>query len=142
MIKVYEIGTLERKRFGDVATVLHDITGGDFTVEDVYFDFGQGWKWTTIVCTDVDYQILNPVQHKAIIEGVEDEVLDEIIGAYFRLKAMDLRNLLTRFQEPDRETDGRVFNEMAKASRKLKREKITERLNALKEKHDAWKGAK
>ena len=76
-IKVYPQGTLERKRLGDFCTVLHDITGGKFEVQDIYFDLGQDWWWTTIVCKDQNYQILNPHQHGAITRGYEDECLDE-----------------------------------------------------------------
>lgn len=89
-IKVYPQGTLERKRLGDFCTVLHDITGGKFEVQDIYFDFGQDWKWTTIVCKDQNYQILNPRQHEEIITGYEDECIEEIVETYFDLKRQSL----------------------------------------------------
>ena len=89
-IKVYPQGTLERKRLGDFCTVLHDITGGKFEVQDIYFDLGQDWWWTTIVCKDQNYQILNPHQHGAITRGYEDECLDEIVETYFKLKRQSL----------------------------------------------------
>lgn len=89
-IKVYPQGTLERKRLGDFCTVLHDITGGKFEVQDIYFDLGQDWWWTTIVCKDQNYQILNPHQHNDIIKGYEDECIDEIVETYFKLKRQSL----------------------------------------------------
>lgn len=93
-IKVYPQGTLERKRLGDFCTVLHDITGGKFEVQDIYFDLGQDWWWTTIVCKDQNYQILNPNQHNDIIKGYEDECLEEIVETYFDIKKLSLKTAM------------------------------------------------
>ena len=93
-IKVYPQGTLERKRLGDFCTVLHDITGGRFEVQDIYFDLGQDWKWTTIVCKDQNYQILNPNQHNDVIKGYEDECIDEIVKSYFDIKKLSLKTAM------------------------------------------------
>ena len=93
-IKVYPQGTLERKRLGDFCTVLHDITGGSFEVQDIYFDFGQDWKWTTIVCTDQHYQVLYPRQQEDIIDGDEDECVDEIVKSYFDIKKLSLKTAM------------------------------------------------
>lgn len=93
-IKVYPQGTLERKRLGDFCTVLHDITGGSFEVQDIYFDLGQDWWWTTIVCKDQNYQILNPRQHGAITRGYEDECIDEIVKSYFDIKKLSLKTAM------------------------------------------------
>lgn len=46
---------------------------GQFEVKDIFFDFGQGWKWTTIVFCGGDqwssYQALNPKQQGMIVYG-------------------------------------------------------------------------
>lgn len=94
IITIYMHGTIERKRLGDVANVLEHWTGGKFEVDDVYFDYGQNWKWTTIVNRDVNYQILSPRQLEDIIRGHEDRCLDELVDTYFHLKKQSLENSL------------------------------------------------
>jgi len=45
-------------------------TGTTFTVGETYFDFGQDWKWTTILAVSPKYghyQALSPRAHEDII---------------------------------------------------------------------------
>lgn len=60
-----------------------------YTVTDVYFDFGQDWMWTTIVCDyttvledgrkyDGSYQILCPNDYSKILEAESSKELDNI----------------------------------------------------------------
>lgn len=49
-----------------------------YTVENVFFDYGQNWRWTTITAYDPNkesilcsYQALSPKQHKDILSGDE-----------------------------------------------------------------------
>lgn len=51
-------------------------------VEDVYYDYGQGWIWTTIVAyrTNSDtsitsWQLLNPARHEKIVFGDIDNII-------------------------------------------------------------------
>ena len=44
--------------------------GTRYHVADTYFDFGQGWRWTTIIATKPDgshYQALSPRDHQKIL---------------------------------------------------------------------------
>ena len=60
-----------------VAKMLEAVSANDaqYTVQDVYFDFGQDWMWTTICRRGYsECQILSPRQWKDIIfaETIED----------------------------------------------------------------------
>lgn len=78
MIKTYEHNTKEYKALDLVASILTDesIKGYEYKVKDVYFDFGQDWKWSTIVAHDKEstsdilrsWQVLNPKEHELIVE--------------------------------------------------------------------------
>lgn len=43
----------------------------NFRVQTVYFDFGQNWRWTTILAKsralNMDYQVLSPAQYEQIL---------------------------------------------------------------------------
>ena len=59
-------------------------TKSEYTVGDTYFDYGQGWRWTTILCKtprgDV-YQALNPREQGDILKGADPEAIaDEILA--------------------------------------------------------------
>lgn len=52
-----------------------------YYVGDTYFDFGQDWKWTTILAKTPrgdSYQALNPRQQEDILLATSDEELEEI----------------------------------------------------------------
>lgn len=63
----------EKQNFETVARlsqVICEETGAKYEVKDTYLDYGQGWKWTTIVYTQANgksYQILSPKQWKEIL---------------------------------------------------------------------------
>jgi len=72
-----------------VCTLLNSYTQADcvFYVEDTYFDYGQDWKWTTILCcpqnsTDFfhnyhKYQYLTPaVQQSIFLANTLDEIFN------------------------------------------------------------------
>lgn len=55
--------------------------GCRYTVEDVYFDYGQDWMWTTIVCykpNGDDYQVLYPNEHEKIVLETDNTTLFKI----------------------------------------------------------------
>ena len=49
-----------------------DARGTKYTVEDTYFDYGQDWKYTTLIAnasdTSFSYQALTPRQQRALLE--------------------------------------------------------------------------
>ena len=52
---------------------LESETGVRYAVENTYFDYGQNWKWTTIVAHGKDggrWQVLNPKEHGLITDGL------------------------------------------------------------------------
>lgn len=78
-IKVYGIGTAERDNLRRTADILNGLSpnGWFYHVGETYFDFGQDWKWTTIICEKTNgdsYQALNPVEHERIILADIDEL--------------------------------------------------------------------
>ena len=70
----FENGTDERFILDALADELnHLCSETSFTVEDVYFDYGQGWKWTTVVAHDAsgDWQALSPAEWSFALETGE-----------------------------------------------------------------------
>lgn len=85
-IRIWNPGTPEFARLERAAKILTEASPRKcvYKVENTYFDFGQGWTWTTLICYPPDngyeYQALNPVQHRKILEtGNLIETLAEII---------------------------------------------------------------
>ena len=68
--RVIEKGTEEYKRLEAIAAMLEAVSPNEakYVVEDVYFDYGQNWMWTTICRRGYsECQILDPVQWEYII---------------------------------------------------------------------------
>ena len=73
-IRTYDHDTDEYARLLTAARVLTAISPKHitYTVEDTYFDYGQGWMWTTIIANNPsstfgDYQVLCPRDHEKIL---------------------------------------------------------------------------
>ena len=71
-IKVYPKGTEEYRRLETVASELtkRSASGFTYSVDDTYFDHGQGWRWTTIIVHTSNgdsWQVLCPRDHERII---------------------------------------------------------------------------
>ena len=68
-----KIGSDEEKKLVAVAKILEAVSPNnyDYKVEVTYFDYGQDWVWTTIVChnymKDRSWQVLNPKEWEHII---------------------------------------------------------------------------
>ena len=60
--RTFDQDSEEFKRLQKVAVALTKQSPNKhfYTVEDVYLDYGQDWKWTTIVDTSIGAQILSP----------------------------------------------------------------------------------
>lgn len=70
-IKVFENGTPERERLEKAAIMLSVTSphGTIYSVEEVYFDLGQDWMWTTIIANNKDthYQALSPREQETLL---------------------------------------------------------------------------
>ena len=71
-IRTFTHDTPEYKRLERAAKILTAASPRKFTykVEETYFDFGQNWLWTTIICYRPDgesYQALYPADQEAIL---------------------------------------------------------------------------
>ena len=55
----------------------------NYEVENTYFDFGQDWKWTTIICYDEgnnrSWQVLSPREWGEITEAQSLEEIDQYV---------------------------------------------------------------
>lgn len=85
-IKVFEAETPERERLEQAAKMMtaKSPRGYRYYVGETYFDFGQDWKWTTILRTGSewgDVQALYPVDQLNIIERDDLEAaVDEVFA--------------------------------------------------------------
>ncbi len=71
-IRTFTPDTPEYNRLTRAAKVLTEASPQKFTykVEETFFDFGQNWMWTTIICYRPDgesYQALYPADQEAIL---------------------------------------------------------------------------
>lgn len=92
-IAVFNPGTPEHDRLRRAARIFMDRTGVAACVRETYFDFGQGWKWTTILVGPAgtnQYQALNPAQQETVLYGDQaraDAVAEEMVTAYREMKS-------------------------------------------------------
>ena len=80
IIRTYAPDTAEFARLTVAARVLTAVSPKHitYTVEDTYFDYGQGWMWTTIIANDKSstfgsYQALCPRDYEDIL--TTDDIL-------------------------------------------------------------------
>ena len=84
-IRAYEPGTNEHKRLEMAAAIMNikSPRGYHYHVGDCYFDYGQDWMWTTILCDGSGgfggYQALCPRDHEAIIMGNNIEAAVDMV---------------------------------------------------------------
>lgn len=88
-ISTFEKGSMEYDKLRIASVMLTDRSPNNNTylVNDTYFDFGQDWMWTTIICYNhrtSSYQALTPrEQEEIIMADTYDEMLG-VIEKYFR----------------------------------------------------------
>ena len=87
-ITVWSKNTIEYKKLKVFKSLLDVIIEQNnlpisVSIQDTYFDFGQGWMWTTIIVTELNnnsclnsYQLLYPARHERIVFGDEDDILE------------------------------------------------------------------
>ena len=94
--RIIPMATKEYERLEAAAKLLEATSKNYFTytVRETYFDYGQGWKWTTIICDDNSYnswQVGSPRMWEMVItaETVADiaKAVEEIqAGKFFKDK--------------------------------------------------------
>lgn len=84
-IRVFAENSKEYARLKDAANRIKESSGLDTKVETVYYDYGQRWKWTTVIgYPDEDgngVQILSPKKQRDILYGTEDDFHDVVAEA-------------------------------------------------------------
>lgn len=83
IIRTYAPGTPERENLKKAAQIFTIITGKPHKVEDIYFDFGQNWMWSTIT-TESNWggvQILYPADYESIIYAPDGLALIDAVKA-------------------------------------------------------------
>lgn len=85
-IKTFKEGSYEHEQLRIAAEMLTNKSPENhvYYVGDTYFDFGQGWVWTTILCASDggfgDYQAITPAQQEEIILSHDlDKTTDSLI---------------------------------------------------------------
>ncbi len=71
-IRIFDNGTEERDKLERIAHILTGLSprGYHYRVGETYFDYGQDWVWTTVLCDGGDfggYQALNPAAQEEVI---------------------------------------------------------------------------
>lgn len=98
-IKVYDKDTSEYKKLSIACDELNRIANEKyngvfyFTIEETYFDYGQDWKWTTIIAHNTQetgimasWQALTPRDQEDIItDNYMQEVIDKVINKTAKL---------------------------------------------------------
>ena len=90
-IRIFKNTDREYGMLSHMAALLTDLSPNryQYYVGDTYFDFGQDWKWTTILChrpedsSGWDFQALNPALQEKIITADTPEGVSEAVKAYF-----------------------------------------------------------
>lgn len=70
-IKIFRPYDSEYDKLKFAASCISGATDLDVKVEDTYFDFGQDWKWTTLIAYKKDgqsFQLLSPRAQKLSLD--------------------------------------------------------------------------
>ncbi len=93
-IRVFEQESREYKLLKAAADLMTILSPNRYTyyVGETYFDYGQDWKWTTILChrneegSQYDHQALYPALQEKIVWAASIEDIAAAINAYFKDK--------------------------------------------------------
>lgn len=82
-IKIFKPDTKEAKRLNAAAKLIEAETGKECKIEDILFDAGQNWMYTTILIESgmnmfPFMQALNPKQQSNIVYGTLDEFMQAV----------------------------------------------------------------
>lgn len=98
VIKVFSPDSIEYNRLAAAAAMMTAFSGGGifYYVGKTYFDFGQDWKWTTILAEKKDsplmsksWQAIYPAMQEKIIFTNTPEDLAAVVSEYFQNSALD-----------------------------------------------------
>lgn len=81
-INIFPKGTIERAKLQNFADHMNSMPGNSniqYEVGETYFDFGQGWKWTTIIAHD------------------RTREKDSVLGSWQALTPKDQENILSDY---------------------------------------------
>lgn len=87
-ISVFDKGSEEYEHLQIAALMMTNRSpnGWFYHVGETYFDYGQDWKWTTILCDGNKfgtYQALSPRQHEEIIMANKIDEMASIVEGIF-----------------------------------------------------------
>jgi hypothetical protein len=93
-IRVFPRGSEEYFKLDKVASWLTYFSPNNiyYTVEQTYFDYGQDWKWTTIIAYKSEsdsWQAINPKQQESILACTTDEELEKVAKNILRESRLD-----------------------------------------------------
>ena len=79
IIRIYSADEQEYQNLARVARIMtaRSLNGTRFEVGVTYFDFGQDWRWTTILAYKLDngsFQALTPAEQEKIVTANPDEL--------------------------------------------------------------------
>ena len=80
VIKVFSPGSDEYKKLEAAANLLTWLTGKQCYVGETYYDYGQGWKWTTVLQKDPSWgsvQLFTPKAQQMVIDAKTGKDLGE-----------------------------------------------------------------
>ena len=88
-IAIFNEGSPEYNRLVAAANRMNTLSplGFHYYVGDTYFDYGQGWMWTTILCDNGgmfgSFQALCPALQKKIVNATTIGAIEGAVGEYF-----------------------------------------------------------
>ena len=88
-IKIFNPGSIEYSKLEAAANLLSLFTGKKYYVDETYFDFGQDWKWTTILKADSSFgavQALTPKDQENILTADSATELGKAVDAVINKK--------------------------------------------------------
>lgn len=83
-IKQFVMGSPEREQLHRAAKMLNEKSPNrwEYFVGETWFDYGQRWAWTTILCEEINgtvYQALSPRNQAEIITAQNDAELEQAV---------------------------------------------------------------
>ena len=94
-INQFPMGTPEREQLYKAAKLLMEKSPNrwEYFVGETWFDYGQRWAWTTILCEETNgtvYQALSPRTQAAIITARNDAELEQAELVFVNESSMGL----------------------------------------------------
>ena len=87
-IAIFKPGSDEFEKLSVAAELLTLFSNNDYLVDETYFDYGQGWKWTTILKKDPEWgrvQVLTPRDQENILMARSPKELGEVCNKILKM---------------------------------------------------------